>query len=120
MTQVTDRLSSSVAEVAAHSANFGFLLPHQPLLVLCGAEAEVSIFAAPTRSLERSREFGQILATDLLHRAGMTPLGDSQAARLQALMGLPGQSRAEHQPREEQRFAGVQTRSGGRWRVSTT
>lgn len=85
MTQVTDRLSSRVAEVASHSANFGFLLPHQPLLVLCGAEAEVSIFSAPTRSLERSREFGQILATDLLHRAGMTPLGDSQAARLQAL-----------------------------------
>ena len=54
MTQVTDRLSSSVAEVAAHSANFEFLLPHQPLLVLCGAEAEVSIFAAPIRSLERA------------------------------------------------------------------
>ena len=25
-------------------------------------------------------------------------------------MGLPGQSRAEHQPREEQEFVGVQTR----------
>jgi hypothetical protein len=35
------------------------------------------------------------------------------------LMGLPGQSRAEHQPREEQEFAGVQTRAGSRWRVST-
>jgi type I restriction enzyme R subunit len=84
--QVTDRLSSHVEEVAALSANFGFLLPHQPLLVLCGAEAEVSIFDDPSRTLLKCREFGQILAIDLLHRAGMTSQGDSQASRLQALI----------------------------------
>lgn len=82
---MTDRLDSRIAEVAALSANFGFLLAHQPLLVLSGAEAEVRIFTDPGRSLANSREFGVILATDLLHRAAIATLGDSQATRLQAL-----------------------------------
>ncbi|MFE6871337.1 DEAD/DEAH box helicase family protein [Kitasatospora sp. NPDC057692] len=86
MSQAPSRVDSSLQEVAARSANFGFLLPHQPLLLVYGAGAEVSVFDDPDRALLRSRKFGEVLAADLVRRAGIKPRRDDHAGRLHALV----------------------------------
>lgn len=85
MVQASDGLETRVKEVAARSANFGFLLPHDPLLVLYGAQAEANVFVAPSLSLVKGHQFGETLATDLVHLAGIRVISDTQTSRLQAL-----------------------------------
>ncbi|MFF4814558.1 DEAD/DEAH box helicase family protein [Kitasatospora sp. NPDC001309] len=73
-------------ELAARSANFGFLLSHQPLLLLYGAGAEASAFDEPDRALLKARKFGEVLATDLIRRSGIKPRRNDHAGRLHALV----------------------------------
>ncbi|MFF1650541.1 hypothetical protein [Streptomyces sp. NPDC058240] len=46
-------IEEALAELAAASANFGFLLPLEPLLLLYGAGAEADAHDRPKRSLAR-------------------------------------------------------------------
>lgn len=85
MAQAGDALDGRVKEVAARSANFGFLLPHEPLLVLYGAGAEASLFTDPKLTFVMGRRFGETLASDLVRQAGLATHGEGQSARLQAL-----------------------------------
>lgn len=86
----SERMDSGVpdpklVELARRSPNFGFLLPHQPLLVVYGAGAETVVFAEPNASLFKARQFGEMLAADLVRRGRVRAEGDRQIDRLQAL-----------------------------------
>jgi hypothetical protein len=48
-------------ELAARSPNFGFLLPHEPLLVVRGAGAEADLHSDPNGCMVKSRQFVEVL-----------------------------------------------------------
>ncbi|MCX4662924.1 DEAD/DEAH box helicase family protein [Streptomyces uncialis] len=78
-------LESRFTDLALASANFGFLLPHEPLLVLHGASCEAHAATAPADAMAAARQFGEVLAAELGHLAGVRlPAGD-QPARLDLL-----------------------------------
>ncbi len=78
-------LESRFTDLALASANFGFLLPHEPLLVLHGASCEARAATAPADAVAAARQFGEVLAAELGHRTGVRlPAGD-QPARLDFL-----------------------------------
>ncbi|MPZ64320.1 MAG: hypothetical protein GEU83_01930 [Pseudonocardiaceae bacterium] len=52
--------------LAQRSANFGFLLAHEPLLVSYGATAESCVYTDPNAALVKARQFGESLADALL------------------------------------------------------
>ncbi|MFB7760555.1 DEAD/DEAH box helicase family protein [Streptomyces xiamenensis] len=54
----------ALAELAAASANFGFLLPLEPLLLLYGADAEANAHSRPERSLHQARQFADVLTDE--------------------------------------------------------
>lgn len=85
MSQGRGPIDTRVRELAARSANFGFLLPHEPLLVLYGASAEVNLFTDPSVTLLKGRQFGDTLATALTRRSGISVGKDDHASRLHAL-----------------------------------
>ncbi|MFJ5680554.1 DEAD/DEAH box helicase family protein [Streptomyces sp. NPDC093097] len=72
-------------KLAKQSRNFGFLLPHLPLLVAYGAGAETHVFDDPNTSLIKSRQFAEALAADLVRRGRVRVEGDRQIDRLKAL-----------------------------------
>jgi type I restriction enzyme R subunit len=78
-------MDERIRALADASANFGFLLPHEQLLVLYGAGAEAAIFTDPNVALFKARQFGEVLATDLVRRGRVRVEGDRQADRLRAL-----------------------------------
>ena len=78
-------MDERIRALADASANFGFLLPHEPLLVLYGAGAEAAIFTDPNVAIFKARQFGEVLATDLVRRGGVRVDGDRQIDRLRAL-----------------------------------
>ena len=78
-------MDERIRALAAASANFGFLLQHEPLLVLYGAGAEAAIFTDPNVAIYKVRQFGEVLATDLVRRGRVRVEGDRQVDRLRAL-----------------------------------
>lgn len=78
-------MNERIKELAARSPNFGFLLPHEPLLVLYGAGAEAAIFTDPNVALFKARQFGEVLAIGLVRRGRVRVDGDRQVDRLRAL-----------------------------------
>lgn len=74
-----------LTKLAAQSRNFGFLLPHVPLLVAYGSAAESHVFSDPNTSLIKSRQFGETLASDLVSRGRVRVEGSTQFDRLKAL-----------------------------------
>jgi type I restriction enzyme R subunit len=78
-------MDERIRALADASANFGFLLPHEPLLVLYGAGAEAAIFTDPNVAIFKARQFGEILATDLVRRGRVHADGERQVDRLRAL-----------------------------------
>lgn len=79
------RMDERIGALAAKSANFGFLLQHEPLLVLYGAGAEAAIFSDPNGAIVKARQFGEVLATGLVRRSGVKVAGHRQVDRLRAL-----------------------------------
>ncbi|WP_159024927.1 type I restriction endonuclease subunit R [Streptomyces sp. CB01373] len=57
-------VEEALAELAAASANFGFLLPLEPLLLLYGAGAEADAHDRPKRSLAQARQFAEVLTAE--------------------------------------------------------
>ncbi|MGW5102842.1 DEAD/DEAH box helicase family protein [Streptomyces sp. NPDC004100] len=74
-----------LVRLARQSRNFGFLLPHLPLLVAYGTAAESHVFSDPNTSLIKSRQFAEAMATDLVSRARVRVTGSTQFDRLRAL-----------------------------------
>ncbi|MDX6738700.1 DEAD/DEAH box helicase family protein [Actinocorallia sp. A-T 12471] len=78
-------MDARIRALADRSPNFGFLLQYEPLLVLYGAGAESAIFTDPNVALLKTRQFGEVLATDLVRRGRVRVDGDRQVDRLHAL-----------------------------------
>ena len=74
-----------LVRLAGQSRNFGFLLPHLPLLVAYGTAAESHVFSDPNTSLIKSRQFAEAMAADLVSRARVRVEGGTQFDRLRAL-----------------------------------
>ncbi|MEV0125475.1 DEAD/DEAH box helicase family protein [Streptomyces sp. NPDC050703] len=74
-----------LVRLARRSRNFGFLLPHLPLLVAYGTAAESHVFSDPNTSLIKSRQFGEAMAADLVSRGRVRMEGSTHFDRLRAL-----------------------------------
>ncbi|WP_113705331.1 DEAD/DEAH box helicase family protein [Nonomuraea lactucae] len=74
-----------LADLARSSANFGRLFTHNPLLALYGAQAEAVVFTDSNAALVHTRQFGEVLAEELITRAGLRVSGDHQVHRVAAL-----------------------------------
>ncbi|MCX4735074.1 DEAD/DEAH box helicase family protein [Streptomyces sp. NBC_01221] len=85
MARESSELESRFTDLALASANFGFLLPHEPLLVLYGASSEARASTAPAESVAAARQFAEVLATKLVHMAGVRPPTADQPSRLRVL-----------------------------------
>ncbi|MFD4635570.1 DEAD/DEAH box helicase family protein [Streptomyces sp. NPDC058284] len=82
---MSSELESRFTDLALDSANFGFLLPHEPLLALYGAAAEARMSTAPQDAVAAARQFGEVLAATLGHLAGVRPPTADQSSRLRVL-----------------------------------
>ncbi|KQC39318.1 hypothetical protein UK82_06200 [Frankia sp. ACN1ag] len=71
--------------LARASQNFGFLLEHEPLLVLFGVSAESYIYPDPNTSLMKARQFAETLAARMVAGTATPVRGDRQVDRLAAL-----------------------------------
>ena len=78
-------MSTYIQELSQHSSNFGFLLAHEPMLVLDGASAESHVYADPDAAMYKARRFTEILAKVLLRRTNTTVQQNNQNARIVAL-----------------------------------
>ena len=58
-------MDERIRELARRSPNFGFLLDHEPMLVLDGTEAEAYVYPDPNTALFKARRFGETLAAKL-------------------------------------------------------
>ncbi len=90
--QVPEQLKAA----ARKSPNFGRLYAMQPLLAIYGAQAEQSVFTNPNVSYVASGQFGELLAAELVQRAGVRVEGTRQIDRLAGLQRaglLPGRTR---------------------------
>ena len=64
--------------LAARSANFGFLLDLEPVLLSYGAAAESHVYDDPNTALMKTRQFGEALTDVLIARFGLTRAGSRQ------------------------------------------
>ncbi|WP_290050368.1 type I restriction-modification system endonuclease [Amycolatopsis solani] len=62
--------SDLVQRLAAASANFGYMLPLEPLLVRYGAGAELHVFTDPNVALYKMRQFAEVLVQCLAVESG--------------------------------------------------
>ncbi|MFB6705754.1 DEAD/DEAH box helicase family protein [Streptomyces sp. NPDC056333] len=85
MGQVRGETKARIKALAGSSANFGFLEPIEPLLVLFGAGAEANLYADPRTALSKASKFGEVLANELTRLAGVSLPGGEQASRLHLL-----------------------------------
>lgn len=74
-----------LARLASRSANFGFLLRLEPILLSYGAAAESAVYEDPNTALVKARQFGEAVADVMLTRLGLRAKGDRQVDKLQAL-----------------------------------
>ncbi|MFG3210384.1 DEAD/DEAH box helicase family protein [Streptomyces tendae] len=63
-------VEEALEELAAASANFGFLLPLEPLLLVYGAGAEADAHDRPKRSLAQARQFAEVLTAESVRLLG--------------------------------------------------
>ena len=71
--------------LARRSANFGFLLDVEPLLLSYGAAAESHVYDDPNTALMKTRQFGEALTDVLIARLALTRSGNRQVDRVRAL-----------------------------------
>ncbi|OEV27106.1 restriction endonuclease [Streptomyces nanshensis] len=89
-------MPEQLRQAAQRSPNFGRLYQHQPLLAIYGCQAEQSVFTNPNASYVSAGQFGEVLAEELVQRAGLLVEGVRQVDRLGALERaglLPGRTR---------------------------
>ncbi|EHR48718.1 helicase, type I site-specific restriction-modification system restriction subunit [Saccharomonospora marina XMU15] len=74
-----------IRELAAAAPNFGYLLVHDPLLVMYGAMAEQLVFEDPNTSMVKCRQFGEALTALAFAQFGIPGMPDKQHQRLKTL-----------------------------------
>jgi type I restriction enzyme R subunit len=78
-------MAEPVDELAKRSLNFGFLLAHEPLLVMDGAAAESYLYSDPDAAIAKARRFTETLARLLVRSTQVKVAGKTQDARIKAL-----------------------------------
>ena len=81
MVEIDPRLTHA----ASTSPNFGSLVSIEPLLAVYGAGAESTIYSDPNGALVKCRQFGEVLAEQLVIRTRTRFDGDRQIDRIVAL-----------------------------------
>ena len=81
MVEIDPRL----VEVASTSPNFGALVTIEPLLAVYGAGAESSVYSDPNGALVKCRQFGEVLAEQLVIRSRTRCDSERQIDRIMAL-----------------------------------
>ncbi|WP_204016767.1 DEAD/DEAH box helicase family protein, partial [Sphaerimonospora thailandensis] len=71
--------------LADHSPNFGFLLRHEPLLLVYGAGAESIVFTDPNGALVKCRQFVEVLTAVMVRATGIPVDGRDLVHRINAL-----------------------------------
>jgi type I restriction enzyme R subunit len=79
------QIDPRLVEVASTSPNFGALATIEPLLAVYGAGAESSIYADPNGALVKCRQFGEVLAEQLVIRTRTLCDSERQVDRIIAL-----------------------------------
>jgi type I restriction enzyme R subunit len=74
-----------LVEVARTSPNFGILADIEPLLAIYGAGAEASVYTDPNGALVKCRQFGEVLAKQLVIRSRTRCESERQVDRIRAL-----------------------------------
>lgn len=78
-------MDKQLKDLAKSSTNFGRLYGYNPLLSIYGAQAEAIVFSDANGALVHVRQFGEVLAQELITRTGLRVEGDRQVDRLVAL-----------------------------------
>src|SRR6266851_4152710 len=78
-------MAEPISELAKRSPNFGFLLQHEPLLVMDGTAAESYLYSDPDAAIAKARRFTETLTKLLVKRTQIRVGGASQDARIKAL-----------------------------------
>jgi type I restriction enzyme R subunit len=78
-------MAEPIDELAKRSLNFGFLLQHEPMLVMDGAAAESYLYSDPDAAIAKARRFTETLARLLVKSTQVRTAGSSQGARIKAL-----------------------------------
>ena len=99
-------MAQPIDELAKRSRNFGFLLQHEPLLVIDGAAAESYLYSDPDTAMAKARRFTETLARMLVSRTQTRVHGDSQGARIKALTDAGILVPAVHQAFDRVRISG--------------
>lgn len=79
------QIDRRLIEVASTSPNFGALVTIEPLLAVYGAGAESSIYSDPNGALVKCRQFGEVLAEQLVIRTRTVCDSERQVDRIVAL-----------------------------------
>ncbi|MGW4588164.1 DEAD/DEAH box helicase family protein [Amycolatopsis thermoflava] len=78
-------VDQQVRLLAERSANFGYLLAHEPMLVVHGAAAEAALFTDPNTAMYKCRLFGEALTARAFIQFGIPNMPDKQFQRLRIL-----------------------------------
>jgi type I restriction enzyme R subunit len=78
-------VDQQVQQLATRTPNFGYLLVHEPLLVVYGATAEASLFSDPNIAMIKCRQFGEALTERAFVEFGIPKLPKKQFLRLKVL-----------------------------------
>lgn len=79
-------VDESVRALAAKAPNFGYLLQHEPALVVHGAGAESYVFSDPNVSMLKARQFGEALTATAFLKLGIPNMPRDQFRRLNVLL----------------------------------
>ncbi|MBD0324686.1 MAG: DUF4145 domain-containing protein, partial [Aldersonia sp.] len=78
-------VDQQVHELAQRTANFGYLLTYEPMLVVHGAAAEAALFTDPNTAMFKCRLFGEALTARAFIEFGIPNMPDKQFSRLKVL-----------------------------------
>ncbi|MFQ6392441.1 hypothetical protein ACLMAJ_03195 [Nocardia sp. KC 131] len=81
-----DQQNDQLNAAAAQTANFGYLLADEPLLVFYGAVAETNVFTDPNTSMMNSRQFGETLTKALFANLSLSKMPKDQFKRIKVLV----------------------------------
>ncbi|WP_024801737.1 DUF4145 domain-containing protein [Nocardia sp. BMG51109] len=78
-------VDQQIRELAERTANFGYLLAYEPVLVVHGAAAEAALFTDPNTAMFKCRLFGETLVERAFISFGLPNMPDTQHKRLKVL-----------------------------------
>jgi hypothetical protein len=75
-------VDDAVRALAAKASNSGYLLQHEPALVVHGAGAESYVFSDPNASMLKARQFSEVLIATIFLKFGIPNMPSRQFKRL--------------------------------------